>query len=41
MRIIHRYLGFFMAGIMVMYSVSGVVLVYRDTDFLKKENSYS
>lgn len=37
MRIVHRYLGFFMAGIMAMYSISGILLVYRDTDFLKKE----
>lgn len=37
MRIIHRYLGFFLAGIMAMYSISGVVLVFRNTDFLKSE----
>jgi uncharacterized iron-regulated membrane protein len=37
MRIIHRYLGFFLAGIMAVYSVSGLVLVFRDTDLLKKE----
>lgn len=36
MRVVHRYLGFFMAGIMAVYAVSGVLLVYRDTDFLKK-----
>ena len=35
MRIIHRYLGFFLAGIMAMYAISGIVLVYRSTDFLK------
>ena len=40
MRIVHRYLGFFMAGIMAVYSVSGILLVYRDTDFLKKEKNY-
>ena len=39
MRIIHRYLGFFLIGIMIVYSLSGVVLVFRDTDFLKKENT--
>ena len=38
MRLTHRYLGFFMAGIMVVYSVSGILLIYRDSDFLKKEN---
>lgn len=37
MRVIHRYLGFFLAGIMAMYAVSGVVMIYRNTDFLKKE----
>lgn len=40
MRIVHRYLGYFMAGIMAMYALSGMLLVYRDTDFLKKENKY-
>lgn len=40
MRITHRYLGFFMAGIMAIYAVSGVLLIYRDTDFLKKEKMY-
>ncbi|SHL98031.1 hypothetical protein [Chryseobacterium polytrichastri] len=40
MRITHRYLGFFLAGIMAVYAVSGVLLVYRDTDFLKKEKKY-
>ena len=39
MRIVHRYLGFFLAGIMAMYAISGIVLVYRNTDFLKKEIS--
>lgn len=37
MRIIHRYLGFFLIGIMVVYALSGIVLVFRDTDFFKKE----
>lgn len=40
MRITHRYLGYFLAGIMVIYSLSGVLLIYRDTDFLKKEKKY-
>lgn len=40
MRIIHRYLGFFMAGIMMIYAVSGILLIYRDTDFLKNEKKY-
>ena len=37
MRIWHRYLGFFLAGIMAVYALSGTVLIFRDTDFLKKE----
>ena len=37
MRVIHRYLGFFLAGIMAVYALSGIVLVFRNTDFLKKE----
>ncbi|PZR40695.1 MAG: hypothetical protein DI538_03520 [Azospira oryzae] len=37
MRTYHRYLGFFLAGIMAMYAISGVVLIFRDTDFLKSE----
>lgn len=40
MRITHRYLGYFLAGIMAVYSLSGILLVYRDTDFLKKEKKY-
>jgi hypothetical protein len=38
MRVYHRYLGYFLAGIMTVYSLSGIVLIFRDTDFLKKEN---
>ncbi|WP_044208885.1 membrane protein [Flammeovirga sp. OC4] len=37
MRIIHRYLGFFLAGIMAVYSFSGIILIFRDTDFLKRD----
>ena len=37
MRVIHRYLGFFLAGIMAVYALSGMVLIFRDTDFLKRE----
>lgn len=35
MRIYHRYLGFFLAGIMAVYSISGIVMIFRDTNFLK------
>jgi hypothetical protein len=37
MRIYHRYLGYFLAGIMTVYSLSGIVLIFRDTDFLKSK----
>lgn len=37
MRIYHRYLGFFLAGIMAVYAISGVVMIFRNTDFLKHE----
>jgi hypothetical protein len=37
MRIYHRYLGFFLAGIMAVYALSGVLMIFRNTDFLKKD----
>lgn len=37
MRVYHRYLGFFLAGIMAVYSISGITLIFRDTSFLKSE----
>ena len=37
MRIYHRYLGFFLGGIMAVYAISGVVMIFRDTDFLKRQ----
>lgn len=39
MRVTHRYLGYFLAGIMIVYALSGMVLIYRDQEFLKKEVS--
>lgn len=39
MRILHRYLGFFLAGIMAVYAISGIVLIFRDTDFLKSDKT--
>lgn len=39
MRIYHRYLGFFLAGIMGVYAISGIVLIFRNTDFLKVETT--
>lgn len=37
MRVYHRYLGFFLAGIMAVYSISGMLMIFRDTDFLKSD----
>lgn len=37
MRVYHRYLGYFLAGIMAVYSISGITLIFRDTNFLKSE----
>jgi hypothetical protein len=39
MRVLHRYLGFFLAGIMAVYAISGIVLIFRDTDFLKSDHT--
>ena len=41
MRIYHRYLGFFLAGIMAVYAISGIVLIFRDTGFLKQQKLVS
>ena len=38
MRSLHRDIGFFIIGLTILYAVSGIVLVYRDTGFLKREN---
>ncbi len=37
MRIYHRYLGFFLAGIMAIYSISGIILIFRDTPYFKRD----
>ena len=37
MRSLHRDIGFFAFGLVVIYILSGIVLIYRDTDFLKRE----
>jgi len=37
MRTLHRDIGFFAFGLIVIYILSGIVLIYRDTDFLKRE----
>tara|TARA_B100000927_G_scaffold7649_1_gene6067 strand:+ start:3333 stop:3839 length:507 start_codon:yes stop_codon:yes gene_type:complete len=36
LRIIHRYLGFYLGGIMAVYSISGIALIFRKTDAFKK-----
>jgi len=36
-RVLHRYLGFFLAGVMAIYAISGIIMIFRETDFLKKE----
>ena len=35
----HRWLGFFLSGIMAIYALSGVLLIFRPTDFLKYEQT--
>ena len=34
-RILHRYLGYFLAGIMMVYALSGITLIFRKTDTFK------
>lgn len=35
----HRWLGFFLAGIMLIYATSGILLIFRNTDFLKYQQT--
>jgi hypothetical protein len=37
MRKLHRDVGFFVIGLTIIFTLSGVVLIFRDTDFFKKE----
>ncbi len=37
MRYLHNKIGFFIVGLVIIYSLSGVVQTYRDTDFLKHD----
>ena len=37
MRTLHRDIGFFAFCLIVIYILSGMALIYRDTDFLKRE----
>ncbi|WP_291721247.1 hypothetical protein [Bernardetia sp.] len=40
-RVVHRYLGFFLVGIMSVYALSGVVLIFRNTDIFKQEEHFT
>ncbi len=37
MRFLHNKIGFFITGLVIIYSLSGLVQTYRDTDFLKHD----
>jgi hypothetical protein len=37
MRALHRDIGFLVVGITLVFCVSGILLIFRDTDLLKKE----
>ena len=39
MRTLHRDVGFLTLGLTLVYVLSGVLLIYRNTDFLKKEQT--
>lgn len=39
MRTLHRYIGFFMIGMTLVYALSGIVLTYRNTDVFKTEKT--
>lgn len=40
MRILHRDIGFLMIGLTLVYGVSGIILLYRDTDLFTIEKQY-
>ena len=35
-RLIHRYLGFYLVGVMAVYAISGTIMIFRKTDTFKK-----
>ncbi|WP_297098789.1 PepSY-associated TM helix domain-containing protein [uncultured Draconibacterium sp.] len=39
MRSLHRDIGYLMIGMTLIYAISGIILVYRDTGFLKSEKT--
>ena len=40
-RVLHRYLGFFLVGIMAMYAITGVTLIFRNTDTFKNTTAFA
>lgn len=36
-RVYHRYLGFFLSGVMAVYAISGIIMIFRNTEFLKQD----
>ena len=36
MRVLHRDLGFLALGMVIIYSLSGIILIHRTTDFMKR-----
>jgi hypothetical protein len=39
MRALHRDIGFFVIGLTIIYCISGIMLTYRETGFLKQEKT--
>lgn len=39
MRVLHRDLGYLTIGLTLVYALSGILLIYRNTDFLKVEKT--
>jgi hypothetical protein len=39
MRSLHRDIGFFVIGLTIIYCISGILLIYRDTSFLKNKKN--
>jgi hypothetical protein len=37
MRSLHRDIGYFLIGLTIIYCISGILLIYRETGFLKSE----
>ena len=40
MRQLHNYTGYFLTGLILMYSLSGIVMIYRDADVFKTPVKY-